>query len=157
MGKHALRTQGNAVKLKIKQINIMADFQLLGHISNIKYLPDCILIYVDENKSGYTKPNGERVDARILSWKCIFSGNEKKRGYISKYFNRGMLVQIKGEILPYSIEHGEMKDGVTIFVQAINRYAYPTTGIKRERKMIMESQLSSDEKPDLDAFNTPDF
>lgn len=135
----------------------MADFQLLGHISNIKYLTDCILIFVDENKMGYTKPSGERVDTKVLSWKCIFSGNEKKRAYINKYFNRGMLVQIKGEILPYSIEHGEMKDGVSIFIQAINRYAYPTTNIKKERKMIKESQLGSDETPNLDAFNAPDF
>ena len=26
----------------------MADFQVLGHISVIKYLPECILIYVDD-------------------------------------------------------------------------------------------------------------
>lgn len=135
----------------------MADFTVLGHIGNIKYLPDSILIVVDENKNGYTKANGDKVDARVLSWKCIFSGNESKRNYINKYFNRGMLVQIKGEIVPYAIEQGELVEGYSIFIQTINRAAYPTTSIKQERKMIKESQANSNERPDLESFNQPDF
>ena len=75
----------------------MADFTVLGHISTIKYLPESILIYVDEYKKGYRKADGEVVDDKVLSWRCIFSGNASKRNYITKYFSRGSLVQVKGE------------------------------------------------------------
>lgn len=135
----------------------MADFTVLGHISNIKYLPDSILVFVDENKNGYTKANGDKVNAKVLTWKCIFSGNTSKREYINKYFNRGMLVQIKGEILPYAVEQNELVSGYSVFIQTINRSAYPTTAIKQEKKMIKESQMNSDEKPDLESYNKPDF
>ena len=135
----------------------MADFQVLGHISAIKYLPECILIYVDENKNGYRKQDGTIVEDKVFSWKCIFSGNEKKRNYITRYFNRGMLVQIKGEVLPYAIENNVLVDGFTVFVQTINRYSYPRTSIKAEKKMIQESQLNVNETPNVDDFNKPDF
>ena len=135
----------------------MADIQILGHISNIKYLSDSILVVVDENKNGYMKSNGERVDSKVLTWKCIFSGNESKRNYINKYFNRGMLVQIKGEIIPYAVQYGKFVDGYSVFIQAINRASYPTTSIKQEKKMIKDSQLASDERPDLESYNQPDF
>lgn len=135
----------------------MADIQILGHISNIKFLPESILIIVDENKNGYVKPNGERVDSKVFSWKCIFSGNESKRNYINRYFARGMLVQVKGEIVPYAVEHGELVEGYSVFIQTINRASYPTTSIKQEKRMIAESQMNSSEKPDLESFNAPDF
>jgi len=135
----------------------MADIQILGHISNIKFLPESIIIIVDENKNGYTKPNGERVDSKVFSWKCIFSGNESKRNYINRYFARGMLVQVKGEIVPYSIEHGELVEGYSVFIQTINRASYPTTLIKQEKRMIAESQMNSSERPDLESYNKPDF
>ena len=135
----------------------MADIQILGHISNIKYLSDSILVIIDENKNSYTKTNGEKVDAKVLSWKCIFSGNESKRNYINKYFNRGMLVQVKGEVVPYAIEHGDLVEGYSVFIQTINRAAYPSTTIKQEKRMIKESQANNDETPDLESFNQPDF
>ena len=135
----------------------MADIQILGHISNIKFLPESIIIIVDENKNGYTKPNGERVDSKVFSWKCIFSGNESKRNYINRYFARGMLVQVKGEIVPYSVEHGELVEGYSVFIQTINRASYPTTLIKQEKRMIAESQMNSSEQPDLESYNKPDF
>ena len=135
----------------------MADIQILGHISNIKFLSDSILVIVDENKNGYTKPNGDKVDAKVLTWKCIFSGNASKREYINKYFNRGMLVQIKGEVVPYAVEHGELVDGYSVFIQTINRASYPTTAIKQEKKIIKESTANSNEQPDLESFNRPDF
>lgn len=135
----------------------MADIQILGHISNIKFLPESIIIIVDENKNGYTKPNGERVDSKVFSWKCIFSGNESKRNYINRYFARGMLVQVKGEIVPYAVEHRELVEGYSVFIQTINRASYPTTAIKQEKRMIAESQMNSSERPDLESYNKPDF
>jgi hypothetical protein len=142
---------------KCLKSKVMADIQILGHISNIKYLSDSILVVVDENKNGYMKPNGERVDSKVLTWKCIFSGNESKRNYINKYFNRGMLVQIKGEILPYAVEHGQLTEGYSVFIQTLNRASYPTTTIKQERRLIKDSQLNSTERPDLETYNQPDF
>lgn len=149
----------NALRIKINgfKTNIMADFQVLGHISVIKYLPECILIYVDETKNGYRKSDGTIVDDKIYSWRCIFSGNEKKKNYVTKFFNRGMLVQVKGELLPYAIENGEMVDGYTVLVQTINRASYPRTTIKTEKKMIKESQEHVNEKPNLEEYENPDF
>lgn len=135
----------------------MADFQLLGHITNISFRQDCILIFVDEYKKGYKRQDGTKVDDKIISWRCIFSGNEKKHNYISKYFSRGMLVQVKGEIMPYAIEQNKTVEGYTVFVQTINIAAYPRKSIKEEQKMIKESQQYSSETPNLDEFNKPDF
>jgi hypothetical protein len=66
-------------------------------------------------------------------------------------------VQIKGEILPYAVEHGELVDGYSVFIQAINRASYPTTTIKQEKRMIRDSQLVSNEQPDLESYIQPDF
>jgi hypothetical protein len=44
-----------------------------------------------------------------------------------------------------------------VFIQAINRASYPTTTIKQEKRMIRESQKASDEQPDLESYNQPDF
>lgn len=140
-----------------KDCDDMADIQILGHISNIKFLPDSILVIVDENKNGYTKPNGEKVEPKVLTWKCIFSGNASKRDYVSKYFNQGMLVQVKGEIVPYAVEHGQLIEGYSVFIQTLNRASYPTTAIKQERRLIKDSQLNSTERPDLETYNQPDF
>lgn len=135
----------------------MADFQCIGHIANIKYQQDCILIFIDERKAGYRKADGTIVDDKILSWKCIFSGNESKRNYINKFFNTGMLVQVKGELLPYAIEQGKMVDGYSVLIQTINRYAYPSNNIRIEKRMQKESQEHSSGTPDLDAYNQEDF
>ena len=135
----------------------MADFQVLGHITNIKFQQECILIYIDEYKKGYRRANGEIVDDRVISWKCIFSGNASKRSYINKYFNSGMLVQVKGEIMPYALEHGNMVDGYSVLIQTINIACYPRKMIKIERKIIKESQENGNATPNLEGFNQPDF
>lgn len=135
----------------------MADWSTEGHITAIKYLPTCILIFIDEYRRGYVKPNGEMVDAKIWSWKCIFSGNESKRNYITKYFNRGDYVKIKGEIAPFAVENGVEVDGSSVYVQTINKIAYPQRMLRAERRMIKESQEHSEETPDLEAYNREDF
>lgn len=136
----------------------MADFQVLGDITNIRFKDECILIWVDEYKKGYRKSDGTVVDDKVLSWKCIFSGNEKKRTYVNKFFNRGSLVQIKGEVLPYSIENGTIHDGeYSVLVQTLNLTCYPRQTMKAEARMIKDSQSASFEKPDLDGFMKSDF
>lgn len=135
----------------------MADFQVQGHIQNIKYQDSCVLITIDERKRGYHKSDGTIVDDKVLSWKCIFSGNEKKRDYINKYFSRGMLVKVKGELLPYAIEHGEIVEGYSVFIQTINIDTYPTTTTRLEKQRIKESQRHVEETPNLEEYNKPDF
>ena len=135
----------------------MADFHVIGHISNIKFTQDSIIIWVDENKNGFRRSDGSCVDPRVITWKCLFSGTESKRKYINRYFNRGMLVQIKGELLPYAVENGTSIDGYTVFVQTINIFAYPRTTVKTEQMMKKASLEHDDEEPDLDRYNSPDF
>lgn len=135
----------------------MADWQATGHISNIKYLPDCILIWIDEYEKGYVKTNGQKIDDRIISWRCIFSGNESKRKYIDKFFNRGSYVQAKGKLYPYAIQNGKQVDGYTVILQTINIACFPKRMMKQEKKMTKESQESFDGTPNLDEYNAPDF
>jgi hypothetical protein len=68
-----------------------------------------------------------------------------------------MLVEVKGEVLPYAIEHGQTVEGVSVIGQTCNMYSYPRYNAKQETKMIKESQLASGEQPDLDSYNQPDF
>lgn len=133
----------------------MASFQVTGFINTIKYLPDALLVYVDEYKRGYKKQDGTIVDDKYLSWKCIFKQGFAK--YINKHFGDGMLVEVKGEIMPYAIEKDKLIDGYSVIAQTINVASYPKSAIKREIKMIKDSQSNADETPDLESFITPDF
>jgi len=134
----------------------MADFSVVGFIDAIKYLPDSCMVFVSEFKRGYRKSrSGEKVEDKYLSWKCIFKPYFKK--YINDHFNNGMLVQVKGEVLPYAIEHGKIIEGYSVVGQTINLASYPRASVKQEQRMIKESQESSDETPNLEAFIQPDF
>lgn len=136
----------------------MADIQILGFIRQVKYLQDSCLVFIDEYKSGYKRSNGEVVDEKFLSWRCIFSGYFKN--FISKHFGNGMLVQVKGEALPYAIEHDKAIDGYSVMGQTINRASYPKSGARAEMRMVKESEAfmeSREEKPDLDGYNQEDF
>lgn len=135
----------------------MASFSVIGFIESIKYLPNkggC-LVFVTEFKKGYRKSDGEVVDDKYLSWKCIYKQGLVK--YINNHFNRGMLVEIKGEVLPYSIEHEKIVDGYSVIGQTLNMYSFPRSSARSEEKMIKESQNTFDEKPDLEGFNKDDF
>lgn len=135
----------------------MASFSVIGFIESIKYLPNkggC-LVFVTEFKKGYRKSDGEIVDDKYLSWKCIYKQGLVK--YINNHFNRGMLVEIKGEVLPYSIEHDKIVDGYSVIGQTLNMYSFPRSKMRSEEKMIKESQNTFDEKPDLEGYNKDDF
>ena len=135
----------------------MASFLVSGFINNIKYLPSqggC-LVFVSEYKNGYKKKDGTMVEDKYLVWKCIFRQGLVK--YISEHFNTGMLVEVKGEVLPYAIEHGQAGEGVSEIGQTCNLYSYPRYNAKQELKMIKDSQLASSEQPNLESFNQPDF
>lgn len=135
---------------------IMAVFTLNGHIESIKYTESSVFVFVSEVCNGYRDGSGRVVDNEVLVWRVLFPNG--MRSYISKYFAKGMLVNIYGTPRPYAKDHdGNMVDGYTILGKNIDRAAYQRTSTRIEKKMIRDSQLSSDEQPDLDAYNKPDF
>ena len=134
----------------------MAVFTLNGHIEGIKYTESSVFVFVSEVCNGYRDGSGRIVDNEVLVWRVLFPNG--MRSYISKYFAKGMLVNIYGTPRPYAKDHdGNMVDGYTILGKNIDRAAYQRTSTRIEKKMIRDSQLSSDEQPDLDAYNKPDF
>lgn len=133
----------------------MASFECIGFINQIKYLPDSVLLFLDEYKKGYRKSDGTVVDDKYISYKIIYKPYFKK--YISSHFSNGMLVKVKGEVFPYAIEHGKTVDGISIIGETCNLYSYPRSSVKQELRMIKESQENSADVPDLDGFNEPDF
>ena len=133
----------------------MADIQLTGLISTIKYINDAVLVYVDEYKKGYRRNDGVVIEDKYLLWKVIFKGGLKN--YINKFFSDGMLVTIKGEAMPYAIEKDKLVDGYSFIGQCINRASYPRQHARAEQRMIKESQAKMTDEPDLDAYNQPDF
>ena len=133
----------------------MASFESISFISTIKYLPDAVLVFLDEFHKGYRKANGEIVDDKYLTYKTVWKPYFKK--YISEHFGNGMLVQVKGEMLPYSIEKGNIVVGYTVIGQHITLASFPRQSVKQEQKMIKESQLHGNGTPNLEAYNEPDF
>lgn len=133
----------------------MAAFQVIGFIDALKVLPDSCILMMSEFKKGYKKSDGTIVDDRYHSWKIIYKGYFIK--YLTTHFSKGMLVEVKGDIVPYAIEHGEVTEGYSVLGETCNMFSYPRYSIKQERKMIKESQANSDETPDLDGYNQPDF
>ena len=135
----------------------MASYQVVGFIDNIKYLPNkggC-LVFVSEFKRGYKKQDGSIVDDKYLSWKCIFKQGLVK--YINEHFSNGMLVEVKGEIMPYAIEKEHLVDGYSVIGQTINVASYPRASVKQEAKMIKESLENTKEMPNLQEHMRPDF
>ena len=133
----------------------MASFEVIGLVNTIKYMADHCLVFIDEFKKGYKKQDGTRVEDRYISWKCIFKPYFKK--YINEHFSNGMLVQVKGEVMPYAIDHDRLVDGYSVIGQTINMASYPKSMLKQERRMIKESLENSNEKPNLQDHLTPDF
>ena len=133
----------------------MASVSIIGFIDKVKYLPDSVLVFVSEYKKGYRRKDGIVVDDKYISWKTIWKPYFRK--YISDHFNDGMLVEIKGDILPYAIEHEKIIDGYSCIGQCINLFSYPRASVKQENKMIKESQMHDTATPNLDEYNKPDF
>lgn len=133
----------------------MASWQCVGFVDAVKVLPDACILFLSEYKKGYKKTDGTIVDDKYHSWKIIFKGYFIK--YLTTHFNKGMLVEVKGDIVPYAIEHGQIIDGYSIIGQTCNLFSYPRYSIKQEQKMIKDSMANADAAPDLKSFNSPDF
>lgn len=133
----------------------MASFETTAFISQIKYLPNSVIVYLDEFHKGYKNSDGTIVDDRYVQFKTVWKPYFRK--YINDHFSQGMLVQVKGEVLPYAVENQNIVAGYSILGHYISIASYPRYNAKQEIKMIKESQLNSDEQPDLDSYNQPDF
>ena len=136
----------------------MADIQILGFIRQVKYLPDGCMVFIDEYKSGYKRSDGTVVDEKFLSWRCIFATYFKK--FISQHFGNGMLVQVKGEVLPYAKEHDKLVDGYSVMGQTINRASYPKSGARAEMRAVKDGaewMSEHGDAPDVAGFNESDF
>lgn len=133
----------------------MASWQCVGFVDAVKVLPDACILFLSEYKKGYKKTDGTMVDDKYHSWKIIFKGYFIK--YLTTHFNKGMLVEVKGDIIPYAIEHGQIIDGYSIIGQTCNLFSYPRYSVKQEQKMIKDSMANADAAPDLESFNSPDF
>ena len=135
----------------------MANISIVGIIESVKYLSNgggCF-VFLSEYRKGYKKSNGTRVEDKYLSWKVIY-----KQGlvnYINNHFNTGMIVEVKGEVLPYAIENGEAVDGYSVIGQTLNIFSVPRLYQRQEARMQKESQLHSSGEPDLESYNKPDF
>lgn len=135
----------------------MASFSVIGFVDNIKYLPNpggCF-VFVSEFKKGYKKSNGEVVDDRYISWKVIFKQGLVK--YINNHFSNGMLVEIKGEVLPYAIDKETIVQGYSVIGQCMNLASYPRSTVKMEQNLVKESLLHGSEIPNIDEYKKPDF
>ena len=68
-----------------------------------------------------------------------------------------MLVQVKGEMLPYAIEKDAIVEGYTIIGQCMNLASYPRSTVKMEQNLVKESLLHGSEIPNIDEYEKPDF
>lgn len=135
----------------------MADIIIVGHIEGIRYSETCVYVTVSENRLGYKRSDGVIVDDDILTWRVVYKPYFKK--YIASHFDKGMLVKIKGMVLPYTRnQDGSNVEGYTIIGQTIDLSAYPrSTTIRQERKLVKDSMSHDIGTPNIDAYNEPDF
>jgi hypothetical protein len=134
----------------------MASFETTAFISQIKYLPNkSVLVFLDEYHKGYKKSDGTIIEDKYLSYKTVWKPYFSK--YINEHFSQGMLVQVKGEMLPYAIEKDVIVEGYTIIGQCMNLASYPRSTVKMEQNLVKESLLHGSEIPNIDEYNKPDF
>lgn len=134
----------------------MASFTLHGHVESVRYTENSVIVTISEVRIGYRDGNGRIVDNEILMWKVLFP--KGMQSYISKFFSKGILVDVYGIPKPYAKDKdGNLVDGYTILGKSIDRAAYQRTSTKLEKRLIKDSQLASGEKPDLESYNQPDF
>jgi len=135
----------------------MASVNIIGIIESVKFIPNgggCF-VFLSEYRKGYRKSDGTRVEDKYLSWKVIY-----KQGlvnYINNHFSTGMVVEVKGDVLPYAIENGETVEGYSVIGQTMNIFSVPRLYQRQEARMQKDSQLNSSGEPDLEGYNAPDF
>lgn len=143
-------------RLKLK-IYDMADIIIRGFIDKIHFLRNQNggIMQVSEFKKGFKKNGGEIVPDRYISWNVIFRHGQSS--YLNTHFNTGMLVKVKGEVLPYAMKQHQFVDGYTVLMDSCAVDSYPRSSAKAEVRMMKESQMNNEDSPDLEAFERPDF
>ena len=130
----------------------MADITIYGHILGIRYTASNVIVSVSEFQKGYRKRNGELVNDSVYTYVVGFPPYFKT--YIADHFGKGMLVKIKGVVLPFGKEGSE---GYTINGQTINLASYPSNSSIKENKLLKESQSHAVGTPNLSEFEKEDF
>lgn len=130
----------------------MADITIYGHILGIRYTEHNVIVSVGEFQKGYRKKNGELVNDSVYTYVVGFANFF--RAYIADHFDKGMLVKIKGVMLPFGKEGSE---GYTINGQTINLASYPSNSSIKEHKLLKESQSHAVGTPNLSEFEKEDF
>lgn len=130
----------------------MADITIYGHILGIRYTESNVIVSVSEFQKGYRKKNGELVNDSVYTYVVGFPTYFKT--YIADHFGKGMLVKIKGVMLPFGKEGSE---GYTINGQTINLGSYPSNSSIKENKLLKESQSHAVGTPNLSEFEKEDF
>lgn len=132
------------------------DVNFLGIIDGVKYTDTAVIVTASESRLGYKKKDGSVIPEELLTFRFIFKPYFKK--YIAEHFGAGMLVKIKGCLLPYAKDgEGKTIDGFSVIGQTIDRASYPSSKLRMEKRMIKESYGSSAEQPDLEGFEREDF
>lgn len=132
------------------------DVNFLGNIDGVKYTDTAVIVTASETRLGYKKKDGSVVPDELLTFRFIFKPYFRK--YIAEHFGAGMLVKIKGCMLPYAKDSdGKPTEGFSLIGQTIDRASYPSNKLRMEKRMLKESYASSTEKPDLDEFEREDF
>lgn len=134
----------------------MADITIYGHILGIRYTEHNVIVSVSEFQKGYRKKNGELVNDSVYTYVVGFAPYFKT--YIADHFDKGMLVKVKGTILPFAKnKNGETIEGYTINGQTINLASYPSNSSIKENKLLKESQSHAVGTPNLSEFEKEDF
>ena len=132
------------------------DVNFLGIIDGVKYTDTAVIVTASESRLGYKKKDGSVIPEELLTFRFIFKPYFKK--YIAEHFGAGMLVKIKGCLLPYAKDgEGKTIDGFSVIGQTIDRASYPSNKLRMEKRMIKESYGNSSEQPDLEGFEREDF
>lgn len=132
------------------------DVNFLGIIDGVKYTDTAVIVTASESRLGYKKKDGSVIPEELLTFRFIFKPYFKK--YIAEHFGAGMLVKIKGCLLPYAKDgEGKTIDGFSVIGQTIDRASYPSSKLRMEKRMIKESYGNSAEQPDLEGFEREDF
>ena len=134
----------------------MADVSILGHIEEIRYIENGILVRISEVRAGYRRKDGTVVKDEVLLFRVMYKSFLRK--YIEQYFGIGSLVKAKGVLLPYyKTGDGEIREGVTILGQTLDIASYPSRDAVRDKRVLKDSTGVDMGEPDLDGFSEDVF
>lgn len=134
----------------------MVDVLIFGFVESIRCNDNFVVVKVSVRRAGYKKKDGTVVGEEILVYRIMFASYMRR--YISEHFDAGILVKIKGTMLPYAKDgKGDIVDGYTILGQTMERGTYPLQSSRISKKVLKDSVGHEVGNPDLDGFLSDDF